>query len=446
MPQDSSPAHAPDQTVADVTCTACGCLCDDLIVKTREGRIVEAVNACAVGQRWFFADHSHQGLPAATVAGVAAAPEVALERAAEILTRANAPVVLGLTGTTTEAVAAALAVADRIGAVIDPGTGEADRARLFATQRVGRVSATLGEVKNRADVVLFWGVDPLVTHPRHWERYSVEPQGRFVPGRQGRQVIVADIEKTATAARADRFVTLRPDAEFETLWTLRALVRGAKLDSARVRQATGLELEALGDLVAQLKRATYGAWFYDARLGRGPGGAARVEAALTLVRDLNAFTRFVILGLGAPGNAAGAEAVVTWQTGFASAVSLARGSPRSLHGVTSAETQLAQGAADAALIVADTAPGGLSDAAQEHLARIPRVVIAPRATVTVTAPGQTAAVAFDAATYGIDAPGTVTRCDGVALPLRPPLIATAPTDRHWLEALEKQIQARSRDS
>ena len=36
-------------------------------------------------------------------------------------------------------------------------------------------------MKNRADLVLFWGADPLATHPRHLERYAAEPAGLFVP-------------------------------------------------------------------------------------------------------------------------------------------------------------------------------------------------------------------------------------------------------------------------
>ncbi|MHC5544941.1 hypothetical protein ACYOEI_42440, partial [Singulisphaera rosea] len=49
--------------VADATCTACGCLCDDLILETDGERIVEATNACELGRGWFLADHGHQGIP-----------------------------------------------------------------------------------------------------------------------------------------------------------------------------------------------------------------------------------------------------------------------------------------------------------------------------------------------------------------------------------------------
>jgi formylmethanofuran dehydrogenase subunit B len=178
------------------------------------GRITVARNACEVGCRWFLADRARDGVNAATIDGRAADRGVALDRAAEILGRAKAPVLLGLTRTCTETVGVAVAIADQIGAVMGlAGTGET-HARTLAVQRVGKVSASLGEVKNRADVVVFWGVDPVVTHPRHFERYSVEPRGRFVPrGRAGRTVMVADVERTATAERADLFLNLSPEGE-----------------------------------------------------------------------------------------------------------------------------------------------------------------------------------------------------------------------------------------
>src|SRR5512144_2925600 len=91
--------------VEDVTCTACGCLCDDLSLVVEGGRIVEARNACALGRNWFLADHAQAGLPVATVDGRAVEAAEAVACAAEFLGRARAPVVLGLTRTTNETVA-----------------------------------------------------------------------------------------------------------------------------------------------------------------------------------------------------------------------------------------------------------------------------------------------------------------------------------------------------
>ncbi len=330
-----APGTASTVVIDDATCLACGCLCDDINLRVEQGRIVAAENACARGRDWFLADPAAECLPAALalINGQPSTPAAALDAAAAILSQARQPVVLGLTHTTSEAVAAAISVADRIGAVVDVGMVEARVNDHAAFQRVGRVGATLGEVKNRADVIIYWGVDPLTTHPRHLERYSLEPVGRFVPeGRAGRTLIIVDndVAASATAARADLFVPIRPDAQLATLDTLRALAagRGRALDPGRVERATGLSLETLQELVEHLERARYGAFFHGPGLSRA--GSVCVEMALGLVRDLNRNVgrRFVILPMGEPGNVAGAEAVLAWQTGFAPSVDLSGDSPR----------------------------------------------------------------------------------------------------------------------
>jgi formylmethanofuran dehydrogenase subunit B len=436
-------AQRPTEQVAHATCLGCGCLCDDIALAVAAGRIVEAKNACERGQDWFLTEDHVTSLPAALIEGRPAMREEALDRAARILGAARAPLVMGLTATSLEAQAAALAVAERIGAVVCPAHFAESAPQVRAFERVGRVGATLGEVKNRADVVVFWGVDPVITHPRHWERYSVEPRGRFVPqGRAGRTVLVADAERTATAERADHFLQVNPEQYFTALWTLRALVRGAAAwgpHSPSQGESGFVPLEFLSAWAELLKRARYGAFFFGPSLGRARGGAATVEAALRLVRDLNAHTRFVALPLGAPGNAAGVEAVLTWQTGYALGVDFRLGYPRALDGNGGAAALLARHEADAALIVADEPSQALPQAALAHLSRVPHVVLGPRA----TAPGSLATVALATAKTGIHAGGTVIRADGVSLPLRPALTSALPTDRALLCALETRLKAAS---
>ncbi len=434
-------AESNPRIVEDVTCLACGCLCDDLVVRVEQGRITEARNACELGRGWFLANPSRTERPSTTIEGRAVPADEAVDRAATILGGARLPVVLGLSRTTIESQAAVVGLADRIGATIDPGNDLEASARLLAVQRVGRVSATLGEVKNRADLVVFWGVDPVATHPRHWERYSVEPKGRFVPeGRAGRFVVVVDADRTATSERADLFLLVRPEARIAALTTLRGLVREARLDPEQVESATGRAFDDWRALANRMIQARYGVVFFGANPERTREGAAHVEAVLSLVRDLNRSTRFVAMTLGGPGNVSGAEAVLTWQSGYPFGVDFSRGFPRFLPGEATARNRLARGDADAALIVADDPRTWLPDEAIEALKRIPSVVIAPDATDPSRGPMPTVGLA--SATPGINATGTVMRVDGLTLPLRPALHADRPTDRAWLEAIEARLSLR----
>ena len=49
------------------------------------------------------------------------------------------------------------------------------------------MSCTLGEVKNRADFIIYWGGNPAECHPRHFTRYTLTQKGKFLPrGRKDR--------------------------------------------------------------------------------------------------------------------------------------------------------------------------------------------------------------------------------------------------------------------
>jgi formylmethanofuran dehydrogenase subunit B len=433
----SDPTTQPETRVIEhATCLACGCLCDDIRVVVEGGRIVEVENACSIGRPWFLAPRPGEGLPMSSIDGRPADRDEAIARAAEILGGARSPVVWGLSGSTVEGVASALAIADRIGAVVDLAGSTEGASRLSAFQRVGQVSASLGEVKDRADLVIFWGVDPLATHPRHWERYSVEPRGRFVPeGRAGRFVIVVNAGPSETSRAADLFVPVASDRQVEALEVLRALVRGVAIDPDCATHSAGLPFPTLEGLAALMKAAHYGAVFF----GPGLGGSRASEALLRLVRDLNEGRRFVGLELGGPGNHPGASSVLAWQAGAPSAVDFGLGHPRHLPREATLVDRLKSGEVDAVLIVANDPAGELPPDALAQLTGIPSILIAPGA----TAPGRSASVAFDVARPGLEVGGTVARVDGVMLPLRSAIDSGLPSDRDVLNEIRVHLEAQS---
>ena len=80
----------------------------------------------------------------------------------------------------------------------------------------GKVSCTLGEVKNRADFMIYWGGNPAECHPRHFTKYSLTQKGKFTPnGRKDRTMVLVDIRETPSAKAADVFLQVRPGKDFE---------------------------------------------------------------------------------------------------------------------------------------------------------------------------------------------------------------------------------------
>jgi formylmethanofuran dehydrogenase subunit B len=446
-PADSQ--HAPQtRVVADAACLGCGCVCDDIDVVVEGDCIVEARRACELGKAWFLepqqstsSDSQLGGPTACRIDGRPAEFAAGIERAAQLLAAARYPLVFGLRNTACEAQQAAIGLADWIGACVDSPTSTHHGPWGVSFQGVGEVTSSLGEVANRGDLIVFWGVDPATTHPRHFERYSLYPQGMFVPrGRSDRTVVAVDVRRTATADAADVFFQVKHDSDFEALWTLRALAAGRNLDAAQVRATTGVPLDAWQDLSARMKRAKFGVMFFGGGLAMTRGKHLNTEALLALVRDLNAFTRFVAKAMRGEGNVTGADNVLAWRTGFAFGVNLARGYPRFNPGEYTAKEVLARQEADVALIVQcdatrELGTGDLGDAAQRHLQTIPCIVIESRPTAT----GENAAVTFHTATAGIHCGGTVYRMDEIPLPLRPAIKSPLPSDEDILRRIERRV-------
>lgn len=420
-------------SVTDVTCLGCGCLCDDIAIEGVDQDIKVVRRACELGSEWFLQNRSHG--PVATEKGTPVSLDHALERAAKLLKTATAPLVYGLSDLSCEAQRVAVALADRLGAIVDSTNSSLHGAAVLAMQRVGEVTCSLGEVRNRADVIVFWGTNPAVGQPRHFERYSIDATGQFVPGgRKDRTVLVVDQRFTETAARADVFYAIAPGRDFEALTTLRAILKGIAVD-ASISHSIGLSPTELTDLVGRLKRAKFGVIVFGKGLHAGPEGHRNVEALLMLTRELNAHTCFAAAPSRSAGNVVGAENVLAWQTGFAMSVDLSAGYPRYNPGEFTGAEVLARGEVDVALIAGDDAYRHLSPAALEGLARLPRVVIGPFADER----DPRADVTIRTATLGVNEGGTVYRQDDVPLTLRPTLTSPFPSSGTVLAGIMSRL-------
>jgi formylmethanofuran dehydrogenase subunit B len=409
------------------TCAGCGCGCDDIVVAVGAQALEGVTGTCRLGDGWF-AERTADAPPPARVDGREVDVAEAIDVSAAILREARLPLVCGFGQTDCESQRAAVALAEAIGAVIDAADGAAGS----AAQAFGLSTATFGDVRDRAELVVAWRADPVTSHPRLLPRLRLDRAGRAAGGRgPERTLVVVDAERTATAEEADVFIALPPELDFEALWAIRALVRDIAIDRDL---AARLPLDALGELAARLRACPYGTVLYGSGLAATADGYVNALALLALVRDLARTAHVVALTLR-EGNARGAEDVLAWQTGYPSAVSFARGHPRAQPGEFSAADVLERGDADAALIVGFDALEHFSPRAADHVRRIPTIVISPRATETAAV----ARVAFGTAAAGVYREGTIHRMDGVPVPLHAPLTSSRRGDRGVLAAIAARV-------
>jgi formylmethanofuran dehydrogenase subunit B len=402
------------------TCAGCGCGCDDIEVAVAAGALEHVRRTCPLGDEWF-GERTGDAPPPARVDGREVEFAEAVEASAAILAEARLPLVCGLGETDIESQRAAVALAEAIGAVIDPA-GPPGGAYGAAAQEIGSSTGTFGELRDRAEVVVAWRADPVTSNPRLLPRLRLDRSGRAA----GRTLVVIDAQRTATADEGDEFIEVPPELELEALWAMRALVRDVPLD----RDLAGrLPLDALERLVGRLRACSYGAVLH------GSAENAQALALLALVRDLAGTAHVVALPLRPDGNARGAEDVLAWQTGYPAAVSFARGHPRARPGEFSAAGLLERGETDAALVVGFDALRHLPPPAADTLRRIPMIVVDPRDTETAAV----APVAFGTAAAGVHREGTAHRMDGVPVALRAPLVSERVGDADVLAAIEARI-------
>jgi formylmethanofuran dehydrogenase subunit B len=398
-------------TYSDVICPFCGCLCDDIEITVENNKVVNTKNSCAISRSKFIKnDWGRIIFP--TINGEPAPYEKAIEEAVKILSSARRPLVYGLSKTDNEAIREAIHLTELVGGVIDSTTTVCHGASIIAMQNTGVATTTLGEVKNRADLIVFWGSNPAEAHPRHFQRYSVTPKGKYTPnGRSGRYIVVVDVRETRSSKLADQFIRITPNSDFDVLQALRALVRGQKLS---VGEVGGVQINILEELVDRMKGTKVGCVFYGLGLNQSEGRHMNVDAMYSLVSELNHHTKFACNPMRGCFNVTGANMVTTWQTGYPFAVDFSRGYPRYNPGEYTAVDLLAREEVDAALIMGSDPASTFPLEAARHLSKIPVVTLERKETPT----SMISKVVIPVATSGIETDGTAYRMDYVPLKLR----------------------------
>lgn len=407
----------------DVGCPFCGLICDDLAINVGGGGLRVARAGCWLSRRSF---EDSAPVASAAVAGRAAPIDEAVDRAAEILSRARAP--LFMISADIAGARVAMRLADRLGGVVDHPDSDALFRNLRAQQDAGAFTTTLSEVRNRADLVLVVGPDPAPALPRFYER-CVEPR-RTLLGDQPLDRKLFRLGPPAGAAAAEA-PTAPPATELScalddlpgAVAALGALLRG--------HDVAPLPVAGLADLADSLKAARYVVLIWAPALFPAAAGELMAQAMLEVVRTLNQTTRAFVLALGGSGNLLGVNQLCLWQSGFPLRTSFGSGTPdHDIHRF-SGRRMIADGEADALVWISAFGP-----ATPAVNPQVPAIVLAPRLAPQAALP----AVHLPVGIPGIDHAGQVVRADVVvALRLTALREAAAPTVGAVLAMLEARL-------
>jgi formylmethanofuran dehydrogenase subunit B len=446
-----------------VTCPVCGCLCDDIELTVENNEVVKVKNGCAICESKFLGYKSEHRVKKPLIRKNGKLVEVpldeAIHKAAEILAKANYPIVYGWSSTSCEAQRVGVELTEEIGGVLDNTSVVCHGPSILSIQEVGIPSCTLGQIRHRADLIIYWGCDPWSAHPRHLERYTTFTEGRFEKSdwkgylqkvkasagkkkiesalrrgvvkhpsehmlkpetmggpppammKEGRKLIIVDVRKTMTAEIADYFIQVEPNKDYEVMQALRALVKDQELD---VDKVGGVPVEYLEEVADAMVRCEFGIIFFGLGLTMSAGKFRNVDVAISLVRDLNMRTKFAIMPMRGHFNVTGANVVATWQSGYPYAVDFSLGYPRYNPGETTVMDILLRQESDAALVIASDPAANFPRKAVEYLVKNPLIVIDPHMNATALIGD----VVFPSAFVGIEVGGTAYRMDHVPLPLK----------------------------
>lgn len=247
----------------------------------------------------------------AWIGGKSAPLEAAVAEAARLLGASRLPIIAGL-GTDVAGARAAVALADRIGGVVDQMHSDATLRDLAVLREAGAFVTTPNEARLRGDTVLLVGSGLREAWPALDEwllnvRLAPEVGGerRIFQLCPGKQTVPSATIKTIGRSAAELPVLLA---------VLRAHIAG---------RPAGKIAKPLSELATALQAARFGAAVWSAQ----HLDELTIEMLFGLLKDLNATTRFTGLPLASPDNANGVQQACGWMSGFPVRTGFGRGYP-----------------------------------------------------------------------------------------------------------------------
>jgi formylmethanofuran dehydrogenase subunit B len=420
-----------------VTCPGCALLCDDIEVIVENGRIKETRNACRRGVARIRGCINRL---APSIAQKPADIESSIKKAAELLRNAGSPMLFGWSNSTCEAQLKGIQLARKLNATIDDTSSFCQGILIEKVLQNKFRTCTLPDIRNKADVLVYWGSDAQDSEPRHLSRFSYFPRGeaRQRGYEEDRIAIAIDVRESNTAKICKGHfyrIPLKGDREFIL----------ALMDALSGKVPT-LDAKKMLELASILKKAEFGAIF----VGIGLTYSIKDDFDI-LVKLADMLPNFNIMPMVGHYNMRGFNEVLFKETGFVNRVKFdgkaAQYSPAEVldtpsRGVTlvrddrySIVEALRNKSIDALLVIGSDPLSSLPRSVIPHLANIPLICIDPCVTLT----SRIASVTIPCAVSGVESGGSAVRMDGEVVELTRILKTDYPSDEELLTRLMEAL-------
>jgi formylmethanofuran dehydrogenase subunit B len=266
----------------------------------------------------------------------------ALERAAALLDGANLPVIGGLL-TDIAGAEAAIALAQKLDGVIDHAAGDGLARASQIMREMGGCPASLGEARNRADLIVLVGEAPLKRDPDLLDTLFPKGEGLPRPGGNPRELILLACEAPRVESPVPVTAIASAGVDLPTLVSLLA----AALMEHRTGADGGEMAAKLAAVAARLWRAAFPVFVIS------PCDLDEhvLRTVLGMVRHLCLTIRAATLSMPAPGNGDGVNLCSAWTCGVPVRTRFTRGLPEHDPWRYGAQRLIDSGEADALLWV-----------------------------------------------------------------------------------------------
>ena len=408
-------------------CTGCGLLCDDITLEIKDSEILNVHNACIRGSALFL-NRNNNRIMTPTIDGEECEYGECLDRAADLLMEMDNPVIFGMDSSTIEAQETGIELGRVLGGYLDDTSTFCHGSSLEMLYGNNMPSCTLDDVRNFADVVVFWGTDPMNTYPRHLSRFSYYPRGekRQKGWETDRKTIAIDVLDTDTSSLCDYFMPISPGGDLNVIKDLTSVFEGV------MRTSNEVDLKLLMRVSNELKKAEYGVIF----IGLGLLNSLKYDLSplSNFMELLNSHSEFYCIPMSCNFGMRSMTKLIYDITGHVNRIRFIN--EEAVHDPEYAFPRLLEKKAiDGAVLVGSNPLGGLPLSLSRELLKIPCIALDPRATETT----RISTISLPVALSGVECGGKTLRMDGVSVELNKIVDSPYLTDHDVLNGLLERV-------